>query len=390
MSAGPLKIGLLGMDYRSMSLFHSTISKHLQDGSEVVNVTNADLAVFDMDTAYVKEQWSAFKTLYPDAATIALSSKHSVIDDITCLRKPIDFTLLAKIINELLPEKNIVWKIPDDYHPEESGSQSVKVATSKKDLAEQMNDIDGNSSVVPLRYNYSNIESESNLFDPMKYLYSTLKEVVKEAQVLKKYRKIMLWNQKYLIIDPINNRIITDMSNGVLRSVCLTAVNNENTPIDVTVTNQNKTEQDIAKGKTATYSINALIWFMAILSSRGRVPETVNGQPFDRELPIYLLHWPNFTRLEPVPHAQNIVSLWIKQPRSISSLANALNIDEKHVINLFVATQAIGLSGQAKRPGDVLFTPVNPVQHKQRGLFSSIMQKLQTIGLEKSSVAYSR
>jgi len=379
------------MDYRSMSLFKKTISQYLQGCAEIVNVTTADIAVFDMDSPHSKDQWNAFKFLFPNVATIALSTAALNLDDITCMRKPIDFSLLTKIINKLVPDKKLVWTIPESSDNEEEVNSSRSARLSKKELAQEIDDsISNKDAIKPANYNLSNIESASNLFDPRTFLYSTLKEVVKESKALGKYRKVVLWNQKFLIIDPVKNVIVTDMSNGVLRSVCLTATNTDQTPVEVVVTNEKWIEQDTAKSKTTVYKIDTLLWLMAILSSRGRIPTSLDGFSFDPECPVYLLHWPNLTRLEPIPHSQSIVSLWIKQPRSLSSLASTLNIDIKHVYNLFVAAQAIGIAGQARRPGDKLFTPTIAVQHKQRGLFASIVKKLNSLSNGKASIAISR
>lgn len=391
MSNGVLKFGLVGMDYRSMSLFNSTISEYLKTRVELVNITLSDIAVFDMDNSHAKEQLSAFKTLYPKISTLAISTIPLELVSTPVIQKPIDFRQLIMTVASLLPLKDLIWQNDELVNQLISVNSEGKKVLSKKQIAEQINSSHaGKESLVPTHYNLSNIESKTNVFDPKLSFYSTVIDVVKEARVLSKFRKISLWNQKCLIVNPAKNEIITDMSNGVLRSVCLATIDDKSHPIEVSVTNEKRTEQDLSIGKFTTYNIESLLWLMSILTSRGRIPMSVDGRPFDSASPVYLLHWPNITRLEPIPHAINIASLWIKQPRTLQNLSETLNVDQKHVNNFFVATQALGLAGQAKRPGDVLFKPSVPDEHQKRGLFSAVLRKLNSLSQAKATVAVSR
>lgn len=381
-----LKIGLVGMDYRSMSVFRSTIVKHLKGNAELVNVTTADIAIFDFDSTHAKEQFKAFKSLYPTVSTIGVASQLSSDSEIPIVRKPINFSQLFKTMQSL-SKKPLNW---DDSVFDSQSQASLAVVSSQSSKRQLADLIDHDTDGVNSRYNLANTGDNSETFDPKKFLLSEIKEVVKEAKALKKYRKIALWNDKYLIIDPFKNIVLTDMSPGVLRGICLTSIDSGDHQIDVVVTNEKKVEEEIAKSKPNTYTIDALLWLMSILSSRGRVPTTVDGMEFDQNCPVYLLHWPNLTRLEQIPHAQNIISLWIRQPRTLQDISNTLGVDRKYVNNIFIAANALGIAGQAKRPADTLFAPAKPAEHKQRGLLSRIMQKLQSSTVNSSKAAYAR
>jgi len=391
MSMTVLKLGLVGMDYRSMSLFKKTISTYLQGTVDIVNITAADIAVFDMDSPHAKDQWSAFKSLFPNVATIALSSKTTTANDHIHIRKPIDFYALVGIINRLVPDLKLTWNVPEHAENIAAISPNSTIKLSKKKLAQEIDEsISNRDTVRPLHYNLTSIESTVNSFNPKSFLYSELRKVVFECKTEKKYRKISLWNDKFFIIDPFKNIILTDISNGVLRSVCLTDLTTLPTAIEVTAIDKNAIEFETSNRKILANRIDATLWLMALYSGRGRIPSLVDDSNFSSEHPVYLLHWPNLTRLEPIPHSQNIVSLWIKQPRSLSNLASTLGIEIEHVNNLFVACQAIGIAGRAKRPGDTLFSPTIAVTHKQRGLFASIVKKLNSLSIGKSSIALSR
>ena len=118
-------------------------------------------------------------------------------------------------------------------------------------------------------------------------------------------------------------------------------------------------------------NIEAFMWKLACWTSKGRYPDDI-----DYRLPVYLSHWPNFTRLLITPHALKIAALLIQGPRTMGNIAQMLKIKPQYVFVFISAAHAIGLANQAKRVADSLVQPPDVKPNKAKGLLSKIMSKL--------------
>jgi hypothetical protein len=114
------------------------------------------------------------------------------------------------------------------------------------------------------------------------------------------------------------------------------------TPMDSTVV-------DVGRALNKTQRMDTFLWKLACWTSMGRYP-----QDLDFRKPIYLLHWPNFSRLLVTPHALRIAALLVQGPRTMGSIAEILNIKPQFVFVFVSAAYSIGLVGQAKRISDSL------------------------------------
>ena len=118
-------------------------------------------------------------------------------------------------------------------------------------------------------------------------------------------------------------------------------------------------------------SFEAFMWKLACWTSKGRYPLGI-----DYKQPVYLSHWPNFTRLLITPHALRIAALLIQGPRTMGNVAQMLRIQPQYVFVFISAAHAIGLAQQAKRVADNLVQPPTVQPSKGKGLLSRIMSKL--------------
>ncbi len=125
----------------------------------------------------------------------------------------------------------------------------------------------------------------------------------------------------------------------------------------------------------AWQTLEAFLWKLALWTYCG-------GLPWDTHLGkrVYLRHWPNFTRLHPVPHAMRIASLWNEQPMTLDYTAQALGISKVHVFNFYSASHTIGLAGQARREADYLFQEAASRPKAKHRFLSEVMKRLRSIG----------
>ncbi len=120
-----------------------------------------------------------------------------------------------------------------------------------------------------------------------------------------------------------------------------------------------------------SWSMEAFMWLITLWCSRGRVPEGC-----DLTQPVYLMQWPNLTRLEPIPHAVRIAALIYHQPRTLTDTAKQLGIEQRYVFAFFSACKTIGLSDISRRDVDKLFVTESPKHHKNKSIMSKLLGKL--------------
>lgn len=118
-------------------------------------------------------------------------------------------------------------------------------------------------------------------------------------------------------------------------------------------------------------SMDAFLWKLVCWTSKGRYPQDI-----DYNMPVYLKYWPNFSRLLITPHALRIAALLIQGPRTMSNIAETLNIKAQYVFVFISAAYALGIAGQARRLADLLVEPADIQPSKGQGVLSRIMSKL--------------
>ena len=123
-------------------------------------------------------------------------------------------------------------------------------------------------------------------------------------------------------------------------------------------------EGGTARRKAVAQAAEAFLWELAVHTSRGRIPE---GVLLDE--PLYLRHWPNLTRLKPIPGAPRIAAVWVQEPRSLLNMAGAVKVPMTDLLTFYSAANAIGLAGVGKREVDNLIVPPPcPSDPVRRGL----------------------
>jgi len=379
-----IKLALAGMDHRSQLLFRKTAEVHLQGICELVEAHEADVVLIDMDSENSQEYWDSLKDNFPDLPVIALSIRPINQKNTVYLRKPIQITSLISSLRILFPGKFLQTA---DNELRQDRQKSAAASGTVVDVA---NAISGKQSgnVVALQNNNTKWEWDGEVFDTSVHLIAYVKKAIAESQVLKKISKITFCN-KVIIIEPMTGRTITNMSESILRSMAIVAINDNEARLQLEYVNAKALDAFNPENDASlkVYRAEAFLWSLALLTARGRMPLELNDEIFYADKPVYMQHWPNLTRLEPVPYAQQIAALLTSHPRTLRDAATILEIDIKHVINLFYASAMIGYAGQAKRPSDKLFVATEPTKSKNPGILSSIMKKLRSMNSSKAQIA---
>ena len=122
------------------------------------------------------------------------------------------------------------------------------------------------------------------------------------------------------------------------------------------------------------------MWLISLWSSRGRIPEGT-----DLRQAVYLLQWPNLTRLASIPHSVRIAALLYDKPYRLTEVARQLGIEQRYVFAFYSACKSIGLANVSKRKVDQLFVAEKPKADKNKSILSKLVSKLKNIS-EKVSI----
>lgn len=384
-----IKIHALGMDERSCNTLSFFFQKFCNDQCEISEETFAQAFLVNMDSVNAKVELARLKKTYPNHPLILTSIKPIDVDEDYFLRKPmiadhlivildkirgIDFTLSTKV-----GEDEIESKIKtDDVIISEQQVASKPVETKTKKLIQSLKNKDliafvGESPDVNLRHLQ---KSDEIFFDLEQYFLGFLQKAYQQAKAEQcAVRLTGVWRP--ITLFPETNQVYIELSDRQLKSICGVSLKSKRSVIneeDIKIESLESTKATWqCKDHSKYQDLDLFLWKMALWTSRGRLPQ---GLPLDS--PIYLLGWPNLTRLVLTPDALRICACWVPHPRTLINITEVLAIPQRYVFSFITATYVLGLSGLANRQSDILILPSDFEPTSKINIFSRIMQRLRT------------
>lgn len=222
------------------------------------------------------------------------------------------------------------------------------------------------------------LEVRAAQYDPKRYLQGYLQSACKTA-LAKNCALRLNTGWKPITIFPQSREIWVDANDQQLRSFCLVPAHSIGDQgfgdSDASVMTISPASAIRMKGDdfdaTKLQRMDSLIWKVALWTSAGRIPDDI-----DLNRPVYLRHWPNFTRLLLFPNAMRIAALLSEQPRTLLDVAETLDIRQQYVFAFFSAARALGLADQATRQAENLIAPPALEPKKNAGVLKKILQRL--------------
>ncbi|MCX7097574.1 MAG: hypothetical protein NTV43_06665 [Methylococcales bacterium] len=410
----PLKVALHAMDERSSKLMKMYLQGPCQGVAVVVSDKEAECDIFDMDAANAGKQLDARIALKTAKPIIALSLQEGKQKNVLYVKKPVKLDdLLANIEKARVlietkassrPEKpepttpaksdggNLRAAVPPqknaanlsknqeatvqpapkkqvNVRPAEETDEQKK--TSKHQAAMQLTEKNFGSFIgnVPGVDVNDPKQFDKAMYNPKHYLQGYVESAFKVSEAKGQIRQLNIgWNP--LILFPHSHEIWFDVDDKQLRSFAGLALNN-NLDIKITLTPLDPNSSALVRALDKFHAMDAFLWKLACWASKGRYPESL-----DIYAPVYLKRWPNFTRMLVTPHALRISALLIQGPRTLTNVAQVLNIKPQYVFVFISAAFALGMVGQAQKNVDQTLPPPDIQPNKKKGLLSRIIQKL--------------
>ncbi len=396
----PLKVALHGMDGRSYKMMSMYLQGPCKGLAVVVDQGNEDIDIFDLDGVNGEALITAHLEKQTQKPAIVLSLHERMIENVLMVKKPVKIddmlaalskakALLDKPATPIKRQDAVVGdKGNDNLDTQAVAKKADQVdekpvlkkfvlntdeqkKTSKHQAAMQLDEkgfgafignvpgIDVNDPKQFARASYNTKEYFQG------YVESAYKICHSKGQV----RQLNSgWNP--LIIFPHSQEIWLDVDENQLRSFSGLSINATlGSKMSITPLSQDSSTAD--RKLERFQSMDAFLWKIACWASKGRYPASI-----DISQPVYLKHWPNFTRILVTPHALRISALLIQGPRTLANVAEVLNIKPQYVFVFISAACALGLAGQVKREADVLVQSPEIKPNKNQGLLGRILSTL--------------
>lgn len=379
-------IGLTHITERSAAAIETLLRSSVQCQARITSAHEAQIILIDLDVGNPAALWSEFRKQFPTQPAIVLSLAEQHLPEVVWVKKPIKPSLLLEAIHQAskqikqttaahspvskqisqkqapdLPQqkhadkaKNTIKEaIKETVHaaPEKTPStatiqisnpDNIKTSRAKTKPASQTRDVtqamenESNHNTFGIHPDFDPQSSRIPahvFYDPQLTLQGLLHDTLQAAKVDGKARTIEGVLATILLIPGVPYWVKTQLSPQRVRAISAVQLANM-LDTKVRILNEHESQPSLPK-----IPFENFFWLVALSTARGRVPLGTN-----LHTPVSLKQWPNFTRLETIPHAMRISALWLQQPMGLLETATQLSIPQRYVFAFYSAAHAIGIA----------------------------------------------
>ncbi len=372
MARASIKVALVGVEARSRRILTRLIASAEAPNCEIVDYESADVIVVDRDGELAERELLA---LYQHASVpvIVLSEAPVQGENITWVIKPVQANILLQSIWKLAQQRRR-QTLQQRRETILAGSRRVRrevkyqlqhrPTAQTASIAAKAGKLDDSGvlycgSVDESRYLLPRLPDDL-FYDPQVHLQSVIQAVINEAQRRERVVAIRGLGRDIVIFDQ-GKLLATDLSDYQLRRIAASPVDRKLLAFLLL----RESSIDMATLRQRAQRTDAVLWKVALWSSRGRLPA---GADLDK--PISIMAWPNLTRLALFPHAVQLAALWHRQAISMRATAALLNISYRYIFSFYAACLQLGLIRQHARP--IVFQPPKSQQPDQ-GLLGKVL-----------------
>lgn len=352
----PIKVGAVGFDAHARSSLKLVLANRSAGLCELVESPDADVLLLDLDAADGASRWHELQMDDATAAVVTLSTIQPDADHRLWVRKPITVSALVSAIAEAAGL--------------EPGTATAVASTRKAALSLTDRLIQNDLQAVGRMPSRKPAEAEDTFYVPESFLQGRLQQLTREAAARRQPVWIGCWKDRGIAFDPLADRLYTDLSEGQLRNLSVVALDDVG-GIRVRHEFIDRASLPGLVKSMHTVPYEAFVWKLTALTARGRAPRGI-----DLDAPIRLAHWPNLTRLKPLPDAARIVACWVGRDYSPRELAANLRLPLSHVLTLVSACAAVGLVQSAGDATRAARQGKSATAESRRNIFSAMLRKL--------------
>lgn len=305
-----VKLLFVAMDEQQQAMFKMAFKMHSTTNYQVISANASgerpELVIVDADGPTGVAAWQKAKTDYPRSVVVYFSKNPPSLTA-PYLSKPIKFDTLFLSLRNLL-QGNGVWV----SHP---GSQAGAKAAAARSQMQTPTGATGAQAPA----NNRAAEVTIPRFDPRNGLLGRFRELLNHNK-----DTVIVYNDKpVLAVFPAVQRVWVPDSK-LLKELC----RQEQPNIKVKIISEGSQIQERANA-----TVVSCMWQVAVWTANGRLVHPLNPNTVFR-----LKHWPNLTRLAPLPESMRLSAFLTKTSVSLNMLYKMMPLDMADILNYIAAT----------------------------------------------------
>ena len=431
-----ISVSFLGVDERSRSAYEIFFNSIRKINFELIeDCHKAQLCLVDMDAYDTQQEYHALIEQNPGSyiLILSLSEYNCQQENEFFIKKPVKRDVLQDSLNQIYRKMSGKPAVNINYEPSIPKLSIPKQSTSKQAIPKLSNSRQSIPKLSIISQSITKLSSENAViakdqktiismviigkllkvkneelfvgdqadvdikkpeqlkkifYAPEKLLQSIIKKACHKSRQNGQIIQLTVLNYDFYF-DHKDQKVYTSIGPGILRPLCLiphdqkisfTVKKNSfrDQLHEISQTNKNKTTKKTLEKQS--WNMESFMWLISLWSSRGRIPEGT-----DLRQAVYLLQWPNLTRLASIPHSVRIAALLYDQPYRLTDAAKQLGIEQCYVFAFYSACKSIGLANVSKRRVDLLFAAEQTKTDKNTSILSKLMSKLKNVS-EKVSI----
>ncbi len=388
MAETAINVVVLGMEQRAIDALELAFKNRANGVCHIVEVSEAQVALFNLDAKDARRLFNDFHKNYPDIPTIGICAKKSDSWDMVQIKVPLSIILLVKAILDAKTKlSNSVVKSANNTKNTANLITQDKIALAMKaiesrQIAENLNKrVDKNSKNTTQRV-VPNITTETS-FDTSRFLLGHALDAINKCKENNDVVLLTCLGNKNIFINPEKSEIITDLNDNQIRTLAIVPLDKKLVlPITLKFgkVESFKKLEFLNSSETRVLNLEVFMWNLGLMTCRGRIPSEISS-----ETRHHLNRWPNLTRVIIPNNTMRIISYWIRNPCSIMDMQEKLGLPLQDIFTVFTAVYSIGLTQVAKRDSDQLIKTETIYENDKRGLFASIINRLHNFNNDKKT-----
>ena len=328
----------------------------------------ADAILFDMDSSDAQADWEAIQKQHPSIPKVIISQHRAEIDSVPQISKPISVNGLLDAISSVTGR---TFDPTVDMRPPSSSSAAAAL------LGKRVVDVARGPSAQFRAPANPATPLTSFYYDREAFLEGLLLQALDEARLTRQAVSLSCFAGNRIVLVPRDNLVYTNIDDETMRylgDASLAALGISWRDLEWmdpkwgVVTAQCKSLEAKA--------LDGFMWELSVMTSQGRAPVGISIDEL-----VYLKHWPNLTRYHFIPESMRIASLWSRQPTSLLTLRQLLDIPFEYILSFYSAASAVGLAGalgqdDGSAVNNTAAAHEGSGEHTTGALFGSILRRL--------------
>jgi hypothetical protein len=327
-----------GMDSRKLAVFRMAFKMHTLQTYRLLDDTPGaapDVAIVDTDGVNGQQIWETFRAAHPDLPAIITTVTPDENAPAPVLAKPVRVETLFPLLRQVMAGQAPAPKAkPVAPKPAQAVARPVAPEPSKPDpapaappmAAATASGTAGSAPRRPAPAPVQQLPETIERFDPGQGLLGQLIAIHRA----KTPSMVTIADQNGLLILPEQDRVLLLCDMDTLRAAAMGSQPVASRPL----TPQDKPENSDVQ----VQSLLSLLWQVALWTSRGRLIDGIHILA-----PLRIRHWPNLTRLAPVPNGLRIAAFMVRSPANLRIIVRMLNTPPRDVFDFLAASYSIGI-----------------------------------------------